>query len=323
MPAILFPPLWYHAHSDGRQSAWYYAAGNPNPHEAELFADRDPEHHSTQRRKVAAAYSMSNLVQLEPFVDSCSSLFCTRLSEFAAAGQKLPLGLWLQYYAFDVIGEVTVGRRFGFLDQGKDISGIMGAIEQYLWYISHVGVYSELHPFLYRLQTRLSTKSKGVGAAAITDFTARQLAERISVAGDEDKKAGQGDFLSKLLKLHRENPEKVSMRDVRVACETNIGAGSDTTGISLSSVMYHLYTHPVVLAKLRKELDDKAEAGEISDPITFAQAQTCSYLQAVIKEALRVHPAAGLPLMRVVPEGGRVVAGRKLTAGVCLDSFDL
>jgi cytochrome P450 len=40
------------------------------------------------------------------------------------------------------------------------------------------------------------------------------------------------------------------------------------------------------------------------------------YLQAVIKEALRMHPATGLPLGRVVPKGGSVIAGKYFAEGV-------
>lgn len=42
------------------------------------------------------------------------------------------------------------------------------------------------------------------------------------------------------------------------------------------------------------------------------------YLQACIKEALRLHPATGLPLERVVPRGGVVLSGTYFPAGVCL-----
>ena len=34
------------------------------------------------------------------------------------------------------------------------------------------------------------------------------------------------------------------------------------------------------------------------------------YLQACIKEGLRMHPATGLPLARVVPKGGATICGR-------------
>lgn len=40
------------------------------------------------------------------------------------------------------------------------------------------------------------------------------------------------------------------------------------------------------------------------------------YLQASIKEALRLHPATGLPLARVVPEGGATLSGTYFPAGV-------
>jgi hypothetical protein len=43
------------------------------------------------------------------------------------------------------------------------------------------------------------------------------------------------------------------------------------------------------------------------------------YLQAVIKEALRVHPATGLPLEQVVPEGGTPLCGRFFPQGVSYD----
>jgi cytochrome P450 len=40
------------------------------------------------------------------------------------------------------------------------------------------------------------------------------------------------------------------------------------------------------------------------------------YLQAVIKEGLRLHPAGGLPLSRVVPKGGATIARHFFPEGV-------
>ncbi len=44
--------------------------------------------------------------------------------------------------------------------------------------------------------------------------------------------------------------------------------------------------------------------------LSFQEAQKLPYLQAVIKEGLRLHPATGLPMVRVVPKGGATLAGR-------------
>jgi hypothetical protein len=40
------------------------------------------------------------------------------------------------------------------------------------------------------------------------------------------------------------------------------------------------------------------------------------YLQAVMKEALRMHPATGLPLERVVPAGGATICDQFFPEGV-------
>lgn len=60
---------------------------------------------------------MSSLVHYEEFVDQCADVFFQRLGEFAERDAKFNLGEWLQFYAFDVIGEITYGQRFGELGQ--------------------------------------------------------------------------------------------------------------------------------------------------------------------------------------------------------------
>ena len=89
--------------------------------EMNLFSTRDPEYHRVEKRKVGAAYSMPNLLQSEAAVDSCVNLFMDRLNEFASRGDQVDLGAWLQYFAFDVVGEVTFASKLGFLEQGKDV----------------------------------------------------------------------------------------------------------------------------------------------------------------------------------------------------------
>jgi cytochrome P450 len=66
------------------------------------------------------------------------------------------------------------------------------------------------------------------------------------------------------------------------------------------------------LAKLRSEIQD---SGIGSNP-TFKETQAMPYLQAVLKEALRIHPGTGYPLFRVVPKGGAFLAGQFFPEGV-------
>ena len=56
--------------------------------------------------------------------------------------------------------------------------------------------------------------------------------------------------------------------------------------------------------------------GQLSSPVTFQEAQKLPFLQACIKEGLRIHPVTGLPLARVVPDGGATIAGQFFPANV-------
>ena len=96
---------------------------------------------------------------------------------------------------------------------------------------------------------------------------------------------------------------------------SNIGAGSDTTAITISSILYHSLRYPQTFAKLREEIDLATKEGRASDPITFKEAQQLPYLQAVIKEALRCHPVTGLPMQRLTPPEGATIAGTFIPGG--------
>ena len=98
--------------------------------------------------------------------------------------------------------------------------------------------------------------------------------------------------------------------------QSNIIAGSDTTAISLSAILYYLLKNPKTLSKLRSEIEEAEGNNHCDSPNpTFKQSQTLQYLQAVIKEALRLHAATGLPLWRVVPAGGAQISGRFFPEG--------
>jgi cytochrome P450 len=96
----------------------------------------------------------------------------------------------------------------------------------------------------------------------------------------------------------------------------SIAAGSDTTAVTLSAVIYYLLKNPPALKKLRAEIDEFAGEGKISNPITYQESQKMPYLQAVIKEGLRVHPAVGQMMARTVPPKIAVLAGTFFPGGV-------
>lgn len=72
--------------------------------------------------------------------------------------------------------------------------------------------------------------------------------------------------------------------------------------------------HPAALATLQQEIDTV-----LPDKQHIASWNTTStrmpYLDACIKETLRIHPSTGFMMERVVPDGGAIIDGHAVPAG--------
>ncbi|KAJ6002119.1 hypothetical protein N7499_002016 [Penicillium canescens] len=301
------------------KSAWY--DGWKHPAQWTVFADRDMKRHADTRKRFTSLYSMSSLVNYEPFVDHCAELFMARLDEFTDNGATFNLGHWFQCYAFDVIGNITFGERFGFLDRGHDIDGTIAALQKVIMYSTLVGVFPEWHPRLFKPLSKLKWSGAG-GRAYISKFVQDKISAHDRKAQSQTQEADKNeiqsqpqDFVDKLMLARQKEPEKVTDYHLFIMGQSNVTAGSDTTAISLSTIMWHLMHYPDVLQKLREELDEFTAQGRCSSPITFKESQEMPYFQAVMKEALRMHAATGLPMWRTVPDGGAEINGRFFPGG--------
>lgn len=102
----------YHHGSQFIKADFYHAFGNPDPVDADAFSERDTERHAFKRRKVSSLYSMSALVSYEGFVDRCNAVLCQKMHGFAGEVAAFEVPAWMQFYAFDVIGEMSVSKKF-------------------------------------------------------------------------------------------------------------------------------------------------------------------------------------------------------------------
>lgn len=95
-------------------------------------------------------------------------------------------------------------------------------------------------------------------------------------------------------------------------------AGSDSTASTMQSFFHHILADRRVYGKIREEMKAAIADGTIPDGgnITWNQAQNLHYFQACMKEAMRVRPAVGLNITRVVPPEGAELDGHSLPGGV-------
>ncbi|KAG2419172.1 hypothetical protein HFD88_002278 [Aspergillus terreus] len=242
---------------------------------------------------------MSTMVSYETAVDKLNEVCIRKISQFAEERRLVDIPHWMQYYAFDVIGEITFNESFQMMEHEGDTTGMISGIREANDFLAYAGVVPNVLPFLARLARLMGRTSS---TQLLIGYTWKQIDKYRQINLQSTKDAKRYDtFLNKVLTM--EAAGTVKKPNILDACGGNITAGSDTTAISLSSCLYYLYTNPDKLKKLRDEIDTMASDGRISDPVTFREAQDMTYLQAVIKEALRLHPAVGTMLPRVVPKG--------------------
>lgn len=299
----------------------------------DVFSDPTRAGHAAKRRMLASTYSAVSVGQLESRVQATTDRLIGRFQEFSTSKQPMNLSGWLQWYAFDVIGQVSFSKQFGFLDAGKDVNNTLQTIDDTLWALIMVAEMPELHrlrtsrifkyiPFLGSIDNNMdfvigvSINPVLQGATIqITDL-ATQQAFRNYAERQAAPKSGQQDILSMLLAVQEANPDRFKAIDVQLTLCLNIFAGSDTTSIALRAILYYLIQNPLSCEKLLVELSEATQAGTLSEKNTLAEAQKLPYLQACIKEAMRLHPSLGTQHQRVVPEGGCTVAGIFLPAKV-------
>ncbi|KAM3419786.1 hypothetical protein BST61_g3119 [Cercospora zeina] len=306
-------PVFYGAKEDYTKSISWKKRPEMN-----LFSARDPEYHRIEKRKVGNAYALPRLLESEAAIDSCIELFMDKLDGFANKNESVNLGTWLQYFAFDVVGEVTFASKLGFLEQGKDVDGMMQAIEGMLTYASLCGQVPEWHnlllgnPLFTKVMPAMETWNQ------VLVFTLKAINNRASIQRDGElinaDREGR-DMLSRWAYVKSSDPDKMSTRDIIVHLSGNVFAGSDTTAIALRAVIYFLCRNPECMRKLVGNIDQADKQGKLSRPISYKEATDLPYLYGVLKESMRLHPSIGLLMERHVPKQGVEIDGHYLKGG--------
>lgn len=88
----------------------------------------------------------------------------------------------------------------------------------------------------------------------------------------------------------------------------NLAAGADTSAGALRAIFYLCLKHPHTWTRLQAAIlaAPFAQPATRHLPAPYAQARAISYLEAVVREALRLVPGEMFPQERVVPAGTEV-----------------
>ncbi|KAF8724685.1 Cytochrome P450 monooxygenase, partial [Rhizoctonia solani] len=255
----------------------------------------------------------------------------------------------LSYLAFDIIGDLALGSPFRLIQAQKDSSlsiesvdasgePVLGAVEIPVIKtladsgrdIVTLGVFPLwTRKFLQLLPWNISGVADRMSLVKLAQASVDARLKRGSRKNSEDAKHSI-DLIDKLLEAKNEDGNPLSFDELWAEALLLIIAGSDTTSNTLGSLCYHLAIYPEIQRELQSELDkhipysslneNNSKEGLVIPPYdaiaNYDDIKSLPYLNACVKEALRVHSTVGTGMPRVVPPGKSItVAGQTFKAG--------
>ncbi|OTA54203.1 cytochrome P450 [Hypoxylon sp. EC38] len=265
--------------------------------------------HGAMRRSVANAFTATAVLDYEKAID-------TTIAELLDVVDKktvFDISSMILWYSIDSAGRFSFGQTVGCLRAEGDVDGAIQLIRNRF---NHWGWWSsipQIERLIFRNPVAIRRKqaASSMAAAAVT-----KLKERASQPKNE---AGHTDLLQKFLEASKDHPQALDASGIVGILMSTISGAGDTTAATATAVIHNLLTHPESLEKLEDELF-QADLPEIPE---FSQVNKLPYLNAVIKESMRLFVLVSWPIERLVPSGGATIAGMYLPEGTSVGCFPL
>ncbi|GKU06478.1 cytochrome p450 monooxygenase [Fusarium langsethiae] len=262
----------------------------------------DVENHTRMRRLFSPAFSERALKQQEPLFQKYSDLLMYKISEVGENGAKpVEMCQLLNFTTFDVMAELCFGDHLNLLatnEYSPWVRSIFDSLKM-LPIASMINYY----PILNALFTRFEPKSVTQQRITHCKHSEERVNRRLENGSD------QPDVWN--LVLAAKEGKGITVKEMHSNAELFMLAGSETTATLLSGCLYYLLSCPDKMDALLKEIRGKFTK---ADDITFERLAELKYMNACIKEALRVYPPVPIGSPRVVSPGGQQILGRYIPA---------
>ncbi|KAI1262289.1 cytochrome P450 [Xylariaceae sp. FL1019] len=240
-----------------------------------------------------------NVLALERHMDAVIDDLCGHLNtRFISPGKECDLGAWLGYYAWDFISTVTFSKRFGYMEHGCDFDGTHHIMDQSNDYTGICGQIPWLDNWLDKNPViRLGPPNLDTVAHMAVGALLPRLKGEDPNFDPEDP-----DYLQYFIDAKTTHPDVVDDARIVSYLLMNLVAGADTTAITIRALFYHCLKNQDIWERLTREV--RAANPGVDTPVSYQSARAIPYLEAVVRETMRIHPAIGMPMERIVPDDG-------------------
>ncbi|KAI1147219.1 cytochrome P450 [Nemania diffusa] len=242
------------------------------------------------RKKYNPGFSTQHLWRLLPLILEKMGPFCSFLDEYASSGEEFSLEKLISNLTFDVIGAVVMevdldAQQKDHMEQGELIRLFGQLVQTYR---------DDKNNLPWWIIPRTTLRRHRL-ASRVDVLIRRIIKQKYSQVKEEAESNRSWSILALSFEVLSETADQV---------RTFLFAGHDTNTSMLEWAIYELSRTPRVLKAVRDELD--AILGPESDPQTVCNVlrdrgeqllPKLSYINAIIKETLRLHPPASTARM--------------------------
>ncbi|OLL22536.1 Tryprostatin B 6-hydroxylase [Neolecta irregularis DAH-3] len=271
---------------------------NDYPNIRSFGSERDTATYLRMKRAIAPSLSQKAVDGIESQIVERTKLFCSTITKRCPEG-KTPLDIaeLLGYLMFDFIGIFCFGKPYGMLETGVRQT-LPDLIDNSIVMFS----YGFLMPWIAPVKRFVTPKSLARDRQAIIEDYKSRVNEHIS-RGSKNKDLFES--IHQYVKGLSDDP-KIVENYLVANLEVFVIAGSKTLATMLTAAIFYMARYPNVSHKLRHELEKL-----LPDQITGHKLAELPYLNAVIKETLRLIPPVLLLSSRSAVEdvevGGRII----------------
>jgi cytochrome P450 len=265
------------------------------------------ESHTRQRKIFTPAFSDRALRQQEPLFLKYTDLLISKLKEGLQQDPKKEFDMvqMFSFTTFDVMGDLTFGEPLHMLDKNTWdpwVSVVFDGIKMG----SKMSIIMS-YPLIWK--PFKAWKKPGASNAKRREHF-KHSADRVSKRLEKGRDAEGVDLWDFV--LNQKEGKGLTRDEMDSNASLFMMAGTETLATLVSGLTYYLLTSP---SKLKKLVDEIRSTFATAEDMTMAGIAALPYLNACLKEALRMYPPVPLGLPRMTPEDGSTVCGQFVPPG--------
>lgn len=280
----------------------------PGKTAANLIACTEEEH-ARFRRLLAPAFSERSALAQEPIIQAHIAKLISKLTaqidnSSSHGTTDIDAVEWINYAAFDIIGDLVWGSSFGCLD-GLTTHSWIQVLSQFK--AATVVVSAKFYPWVYNTLMAITPSSALLEVMEMWRITEQKVRDRVNSG------LHRPDIIGQLLDSEADPDVKpMSREEMEVNAMMLVAAGSESVTTVLAGVLNYLLRNPDDLAAAADEVRNTFSSASM---ITGSRLKQMPLLTAVLHEGMRLCPTIPDAMRRKVPSEGGIVAGTRLPAG--------